>query len=127
MAGEGFVPMHKTKVITVLITGFLCLSGSICSGQQAKRTFTIADEIALKHFGDPYTGHAETVRLSPDGNYFAVDTERGRLDLNRVEDSLRFYRSQDVKNFLDHLEELQPPLPVWVVNRYEKEGPIIND
>src|SRR5437660_1989788 len=119
--------MDKTKVIPVFIAGLLCLSGSICTAQHAKKAFTIADEIGVKHFGDPYTGHAETVRLSPDGNYFAVDTERGRLDLNRVEDSLRFYRSQEVKNFLEHFEVSRPPLPVWVVNRYEAEGPVIND
>ncbi len=49
------------------------------------------------------------------------------LDLDRVEDSLRFYRNRDVKNFLEHSDELQPPSPVWVVNRSAKEGASISD
>ena len=40
------------------------------------------------------------MQFSPDGNYFVVWTERGRLDLNRVEDSVRFYRTGDIQNFL---------------------------
>src|SRR5882757_9985732 len=59
---------------------------------EAKQPFTVADEIGLAYFGDPYVSSfsEEAVRVSPDGNYFAVDTVRGRLDMNRVEDSLRF-------------------------------------
>ena len=65
--------------------------------------------------------------FSPDGNYFAVWTERGRLDLNRVDDSLRFYRSQDVEDFLKHPDASQPPSPVWVVDRSDTKGGSIND
>jgi len=67
------------------------------------------------------------LHFSPDGNYFAVWSERGRVDLNDVEDSLRFYRSQDVVNFLEHSDESHPLSPVWEVNRSDKEGPVIND
>ena len=76
-----------------------------------KRPFTIADEIGLKHFGD----EGEDVQFSPDGNYFAVLARRGRLDLNRVEDSMRFYSSKQVRNFLDNTDESQPPAPVWEI------------
>ena len=69
-----------------------------------------------------------TLRLfSPDGSYFAVYTERGRLDRNRVEDRLRFYRTRDVEEFVKHSELSQPPSPVWILTRSGKEGPIIND
>jgi dipeptidyl aminopeptidase/acylaminoacyl peptidase len=97
----------------------------ICA-QQPKKPFTIADDIEVAHFGDPYTVQAEAVRFSPDGNYFLVDTERGRLDLNIVEDSLRFYRAQDVTEFLDHIDDAQAPSPLWVVSSSGKKGPIVN-
>ena len=51
---------------------------------------------------------------------------RGRLDLNSVEDSLRFYRSADIEDFLKHSDESNPPSPVWIVNCSGQEGPIIN-
>src|SRR5437660_12196106 len=110
---------NKAKVIAFLALGLLLLNGSgyiIASPQQAVRAFTVADEIGVAHFGEPYGWQADNVRFSPDGNYFAVDIERGRLDLNRVEDSLKFYRSQDIKHFLEHPSS-QPPSPVWIVTR----------
>ena len=120
--------MHisTTRCVFFFVTGFF-LSVMIASAQQGKKPFTVADEVGLAHFGDPYGVQAEAVQFSPDGNYFAVDTERGRLDLNCVEDSLRFYRSQDVASFLKYFDVSEPPSPVWVVNRSHKEGPIIKD
>ena len=56
----------------------------------AKRPFTVAEEIGLSLF-IPDMGRANP-RFSPDGEYFAVYSQRGRLDLNRPEYSLRFYR-----------------------------------
>jgi dipeptidyl aminopeptidase/acylaminoacyl peptidase len=122
--------MFRTGVKVALSVTLTCLSGvgsMIAKAQQIKRPFTTADEIEIAHFGDPYMGQAESVRFSPDGNYFAVDTERERLDLRCVEDSLRFYREQDVENFLMHSDDSQPPSPVWVVTRSNKEGPIIRN
>lgn len=96
--------------------------------QHTKKPFTVADEIGLAHFGDPYLWHADMVRFSPDGNYLAVNTERGRLDLNRPEDSLRVYRTRDIENFLEHFSESSPPSPIWVVNRSNgNQEPIIRD
>src|SRR5260370_12295199 len=72
--------------------------------------------------------YGSNVRFSSDGNYFAVYSERGRLDLNRPEDSLRFYHSQDVRAFLEHADNAEPPSPVWLVSlATDKEGPIITD
>lgn len=96
----------------------------IASTQQAKRPFAVVDDIGFVYFGDLYGG-AAAVEFSPDGNYFAVDTERGHLDLNTVEDSLAFYRSQDVEDFLRSPNDSQPPSPVWVVNRSDKKGAVI--
>ena len=66
---------------------------SLSANEEAKRPFTITDEIALTHFWG-LGGTNAPVSFSPDGNYFAVWSERGRLDLNRVEDTLRFYRER---------------------------------
>lgn len=82
----------------------------------AAQRFTVRDEIEVAQFVGPLK---QEVRFSPDGSYFAVETERGRLDLNRPEDSLRFYRSRDVKDFLRHPEEIRPPLPVWTLTLSE--------
>jgi len=120
---------NDKKIIPFLVVAITYLGGTrsaIASAQQAKRPFTLADEIGLTLFGDP-NGGAPAVHFSPDGNYFAVWTERGRLDLNRVEDSLSFYRSRDVENFLNRSDESQRPKPVWVVNRAAKKGTIIHD
>jgi len=92
----------------------------------AGRRFTVAEEIELTLFSSP-SGEPPKVHFSPDENYFAVWTERGRLELNRVDDSLRFYRSQDVKTFLEHSDQSQRPSPVWVVNRSYEEGSSIKD
>src|SRR5947207_1007590 len=107
----------RMKVIWLFIGILLFMSSTysqVISPQHAKRPFTVADDIeASLLLPLPDT----TVRFSPDGNYFAVYSERGRLDVNKVEDSLRFYRSQDVENFMGHPNESRLPLPSWVVNR----------
>ncbi len=118
----------NTKIVgRCLVAGMLWLSGASfdsAPAQQAIRPFTVADDIVLTDFGDA----ADAVRFSADGNYFAVYTEHGRLDLNRPEDSLRFYRSRDVENFLGHPAESQPPSPIWVITlSTDKKGPIIKN
>jgi dipeptidyl aminopeptidase/acylaminoacyl peptidase len=99
-----------------------------CDAQQRKKLFTVPDEIGLTQFGDPYAGGgAESLRFSPNGIYFAVYTERASLELNQVEDSLRFYRSEDIEEFLKRSDVSQPPSPVWVVNHSGREGPIVRN
>ena len=105
------MPMSSKKIniIWFFIGTFTLVSGThspIAWAQQAKKPFTVIDEIGLTLFGDPDGGAPSELYFSPDANYLAVWTERGRLDLNRPEDSLRFYRSQDIKNFLEHSDGL---------------------
>lgn len=119
--GEAFVLALGVRITSIV--GFLCLSGMVVGAQGVRRPFTVADDIELTHFYDVN----EPVRFSPDGNYFVVYAARGRLKLNRVEESLRFYRSQDVQSFLDHSDVVHKPSPVWIENRSGKEGPIIED
>jgi dipeptidyl aminopeptidase/acylaminoacyl peptidase len=101
---------------------------SFCPAQETKKVFTVADEIGLAHFGDPYYGNADPVLFSPDSRYVAVHTERGLLGVDCVEDSLRFYRTADIVAFLKSSSESEQPAPVWVLTRSTVgEGPIIGN
>ena len=120
--------MKKTKILyfrIILALSVIDITSQIALAQQTKRAFAVADDIAFTSLADPYGTRAE-VRFSPDRKYFAVRSERGRLDLNRVEDSLRFYRRQDVETFLKRSDASQAVRPVWIVNRSDKEGTVIN-
>jgi dipeptidyl aminopeptidase/acylaminoacyl peptidase len=106
------------------MVAFLCLhcaTGAIVLGQQLKRAFTVKDDIELVRFDD-----STPIQFSPDGNYLAVFASQGLLDLNRVENSLRLYRVEEVQEFLSHFDKSEPPSPVWIVKRYGMTGPIIN-
>lgn len=109
----------------ILVSCFIC-SGPLCDAQKPKKAFTVADDIGITVFW-PVGFKQKMVEFSPDGNYFAAYTERGRLDVNRVEDSLRIYRSEDVKEFFDHPDLSPLPSPVWNVSCSDEHGPVIND
>ncbi len=121
--------MKKTKILyfrVIVALSVIEITSQIALAQQTKKAFTVADDIALTSISPPDGTRAE-VRFSPDGNYFAVWSERGRLDLNCVEDSLRFYRREEVETFLKRSDTSQSVNPVWIVNRSGKEGSIIHD
>ena len=63
------------------VLSYLCSFAVSSAAQTSKKPFTVADEIELTHFFELGDGSG-AVSCSPDGNYFAVWTERGRLDLN---------------------------------------------
>jgi dipeptidyl aminopeptidase/acylaminoacyl peptidase len=68
------------------------------------------------------------VTFSPDDRYFAVVSERGRLDLNRSESTLRVYVTEDVHHFLSRPDTTDEPSPFWTVSKATyKDGPIISD
>ena len=53
---------EKIRITRFLIGVLMFPSGmhsELARAQQAKTTFTVADEIGLTHFGDPYTGQAD--------------------------------------------------------------------
>src|SRR5437016_3416260 len=114
------------KSITVVLILAASLAWPIprCDAQRTRRLFTLADEIGLTLFDDPGGARGE-VSFSPDRNYFAVWSERGRLDSNRVEDFLRFYRCRDVEDFLKRPAGSPPPSPVLVVTRSDIVGDAI--
>lgn len=113
--------------------GLLCLLLLVGTYSTSARTadtqrrFTVADDIELSHFGDPYTAQVEPVTFSPNGRYFIVDTERGRIDLDRPESTLRVYRTADVELFLRSSHSDKEPIPFWIVTKSSySDGPIIS-
>jgi hypothetical protein len=107
--------------MTLLLAAF-----AQASANPAKRRFTVSDEIGLSHFGDPYTGKTDAVTFSPDGRYFIVATERGVIESNRSESTLRVFRAEDVHQFLVQHKMTGEPSPVWIFSKSTfKDGPII--
>lgn len=87
-----------------------------------KRPFSVADDIALTDFGD----EEHTIQFAPNGKYFAVWSERGQLDTNQVEDSIRFYGTREVEVWLAGPTGVKAPSPEWAFSRSAKEGSSIN-
>jgi dipeptidyl aminopeptidase/acylaminoacyl peptidase len=113
------------KTISSLVLSLAILIGSSStSAQQSKRPFTVADEIGLTLFDAQGLVYPPAVHFSPDGKYVAVWTERGRVDLNQVEDSLHFYRTQDIHDFLGNSGS-PAPKPAWVVSLTGKQYAVI--
>jgi dipeptidyl aminopeptidase/acylaminoacyl peptidase len=113
-----------TSLASIVVLAFLIgIAFPTALAQQRKKPFTVVDEIGLALFDAPNGGPGE-VLFSPDGDYFIVKAEHGRLDINRVEDDVRFYRTQEVIHFLDYAETSRPS-PVWTFARTGKEGGVI--
>jgi dipeptidyl aminopeptidase/acylaminoacyl peptidase len=93
--------------------------------QQMHNSITAALESGLSLFIPGWDG--PSARFSPDGNYIAVYSERGRVDSNDVEDSLRFYRSDEIASFLAHSEASVRPLPFWVINRSGRDAGSVDE
>jgi dipeptidyl aminopeptidase/acylaminoacyl peptidase len=111
------------------IVGIICvltvLIGSGVPQQAVKRTFTVADDIALSRFGSS-TSDDDLFAFSPDHRLFAVYTEHGRLDLNRPESILRVYGSEDIISILKEGQSTREPSPAWEIRRSTcRHGPIV--
>jgi dipeptidyl aminopeptidase/acylaminoacyl peptidase len=114
-----------TSLACILIVFSVVLRGApLCHTPQAKKPLTVADEIGLALFSYPEGGSADLL-FSPDENYFFVKTEQGHLEQNCVEDAVRVYRTQSIKEFLDHPESSQPSTS-WIITRTGKEGSVID-
>jgi hypothetical protein len=91
------------------------------------RRFTLADDIGFVQFLHPLAGVPDPDLFSPDGSYFLIQTERGRLDQNRPEDTISLFRTEDIVRFLRASKAASVPGPVWTFSRSTfKEGPIIS-
>jgi dipeptidyl aminopeptidase/acylaminoacyl peptidase len=115
------------KNVTALLIGGMLSAFSVTSlAQRDKRPFAVSDDIEFKFLGQAYVKGA--IQFSPNGEYFAVHATRERLDLSCPEDSLHFYRAEDIKRFLQSPNGLRPPTPIWEFALFtDKEGEIIND
>jgi dipeptidyl aminopeptidase/acylaminoacyl peptidase len=129
---RGLIGMHKIlKFVLKNLLFLVCLRLGISAflmitlprvalAQNGPRRFTVADDIGLTQMGT-------AVAFSPDDRYFAVASERGRLDLNRSESSIRVYITENVHHFLSQRDTTNEPSPFWTVTKSTyKDGPIIS-
>jgi len=112
------------RLLCLLLAVGVWLSNAF--SEDAKRRFTVADDIELSHFGDPYMGGIVPITFSRDGRFFVVDTERGRIDLDRPESTLRVYRTREVEEFLRSPRSETERSPLWIITKSSyRNGPII--
>src|SRR5260370_29579382 len=118
--------LYKGNLYVVrFVLGFLVLvtitPSQVATEEPGLRRFTVAEDIGLTQFGD-------SIMFSRDGQYFVAVSERGRLDLNRPESSLRVYVTEEIHHFLSQLDPTEPRLPFWTISKSTyQEGPIINN
>lgn len=105
----------------------LVVVATMCNAGTPTTSFSVTQDIALKVTHRSCTVNpAERVVYSPDKRYFFVYSERGRLDINRVEDALRIYQTADVEHFLGEGQSMsRPPVPVWEINASSAHGPVM--
>src|SRR5260370_5651472 len=106
----------------------LCVVILCCPSAFGQRPFTAKDDVGLALF--EYAGMGApggVIKYSPDGQYFAVVTERGRLDLNTPEDTIWVFRIDDVQRFVQHPDNGHPPTPLSLAQMTnDKDGPLID-
>jgi dipeptidyl aminopeptidase/acylaminoacyl peptidase len=121
------MPTMKSVLCSICLSAIAVLGFSIPRAQ-AQRPFTVADDIGMSYFGDPFLDEAEPTVFSPDGRYVVVHTERGRLDIDRPESTLRVYRLEDIQRFLLSPSDSTPPAPLWEFSKSTyKDGPVIQE
>jgi dipeptidyl aminopeptidase/acylaminoacyl peptidase len=115
-----WVPRHIPCLLLAIFASLPCGA--------AKKRFTVADDIGMVLFRQPFSEVRERKTFSPNGFYFFVHTERGRLDINRPESTLAVFRTEDVRQFLLNAELTCPPSPIWTFKKATfQDGPIIAD
>src|SRR6266699_3615214 len=102
---------RSTAFFLLSTTTLLCLPAT--GEASALRPFAPTDDVGMALF--EYAGQGApggVIKYSPDGRYFAVVTERGRLDLNAPEDTIWLFRIADVQRFVRHADGAAAPAPV---------------
>ena len=114
----------KRKSATLFFLSIVTALYSFAAGQ---RPFTAEDDVALALF--EYGSRAApggVIKYSPNGQYFAVLTERGRLDMNAPEDTIWVFRVEDVQRFVEHPEQGNVPIPFPLAQTAtDQDGPLI--
>ena len=118
-------PVCRQSIVAVIcILGILI--GSEAPLQAAKRPFTVADDIAVSHFGGRTSLDDDPFVFSPNHRFFAVYTEHGRLDLSYPESILRVYRTEDIIRILKGRQSMTEPSPLWEIRKSTyRHGPIV--
>ena len=118
----------KSQLATKFAVLFLLsITTILCSSAFGQRPFTAEDDIGLALFEYGSRGApGGVIKYSPNGRYFAVVTERGRLDMNAPEDTIWVFRVEDVQHFVQHPEQDNPPIPFPLAQMAtDKDGPLI--
>jgi dipeptidyl aminopeptidase/acylaminoacyl peptidase len=121
---NNFSAGHLWRILRLLLIVEICLAD--LPHATAERRFTVEDDIRMVVFRRPFSDVADGEIFSPDGRYFTVSTERGLVRQNRVEGTLRVFRTKDVRVFLRGADISSEPSPFWVIRKSPyKDGPII--
>jgi dipeptidyl aminopeptidase/acylaminoacyl peptidase len=115
--------------ILTLTTVIGCATVHAATNQSGERVrpFTVAEDIGLTSFDDPISGRLP-INVSPNGRLVAVRTQRGVLEQNLLEDELRVYDVDALRNFVLHPEQAQGPKPIWSIHESTySEGVLITD
>jgi dipeptidyl aminopeptidase/acylaminoacyl peptidase len=115
-----------------LVTGvsrFFLIAILVSAPALGQRPFTAKDDVGLAMF--EYAGQGPpggVIKYSPDGRFFAVVTERGRLDLDAPEDTIWLFRIEDVDRFVEHPDGSDPPTALPVAQlATARDGPLIGN
>lgn len=79
-------------------------------------TFTVSDDIGMTHLGCPHTGGTEPITLSPDHRFVAIYGERGSVSDDILEDQLRIYDVNQLRQFVNDSQEVDVPSPLWTIH-----------
>src|SRR6266851_3765677 len=112
-----FVACIVLGIFELLVT----ILPEVVIAQNRTRRFTVTDDIGI-------TQVSSAVVFSPDDRFFIVESDRGRIDVNRVESSLRVYSTHDISHFLSQSNLQEEPSPLWSISKSTyKDGPIISN
>ncbi len=108
-------------VCFLLAVAQLLIAAALGAAQTGHRRFTVVDDIGLSQFQPDLV-------FSPDDRFFIVVSDRGRVELNRAESTLRVYSTEDIRKLLSEPEAQQEPSPLWSISKSTyTEGPIISN
>src|SRR5258706_1810492 len=118
----------KSRVVTRFSAVFLLSIATLLSSSAfGQRPFAAKDDVRLALF--EYAGRGAPgglIKYSPDDQYFAVVTERGRLDLNTPDDTIWVFRIADVQRFVQNPEQGTPPTAMPLAQMAtDRDGPLI--
>src|SRR5882762_3179337 len=123
---EGFHTRTRAFLRSVPAFTLCCAVLSTTELRADAAPFTVAREIGIAQF-QSYSGSADGfVQFSPNGEYLAAYVERGLVSADRVQGSLRIYRTSDLRRFLRGRSDAKPPTPWWTIEKEEHKSPAIS-